>query len=152
MCVVIVTSQDKCLLRRERDVLVRRRVGVARNEPEPGFSDARADPVEERELPNGRVDHALLDELLDPLQGCLAPLGVGFRGLLAEEAAETDAKRREATLQRIQQLVQERVVYAPIWQLAFLNGVGPHVGESGLGLIPGHAYSAPYEDVTLKAK
>src|SRR5499433_2425372 len=73
-------------------------------------------------------------------------------GLFREQAAETDAKRREATLQRIQQLVQERVVYAPIWQLAFLNGVGPRVGESGLGLIPGHAYSAPYEDVTLKAK
>src|SRR5215813_5107710 len=73
-------------------------------------------------------------------------------GLFREQAAETDAKRREATLQRIQQLVQERVIYAPIWQLAFLNGVGPRVGESGLGLIPGHAYSAPYEDVTLKAK
>jgi len=73
-------------------------------------------------------------------------------GLFREQAAETDVKRREATLQRIQQLVQERVIYAPIWQLAFLNGVGPRVGESGLGLIPGHAYSAPYEDVTLKAK
>ena len=35
---------------------------------------------------------------------------------------------------------------------AFLNGVGPRVQESGLGLISGHAYSAPYEDVTLKAK
>ena len=32
-----------------------------------------------------------------------------------------------------------------------LNGVGPRVQESGLGLIGGHAYSAPYEDVTLKA-
>jgi peptide/nickel transport system substrate-binding protein len=73
-------------------------------------------------------------------------------GLFREQAAETDVKRREATLQRIQQLVQERVIYAPIWQLAFLNGVGPRVGESGLGLIPGHAYSAPYEDVTVKAK
>ena len=41
---------------------------------------------------------------------------------------------------------------APIWQLAFINGAGPKVGESGLGLIAGHAYSAPYEDVTLKAK
>ena len=29
---------------------------------------------------------------------------------------------------------------------------GPASGESGLGLIAGHAYSAPYEDVTLKAK
>jgi peptide/nickel transport system substrate-binding protein len=73
-------------------------------------------------------------------------------GLFREQAAEMDYKRREATLHKIQQLVQEKVVYAPIWQLAFLNGVGPRVGESGLGLIAGHAYSAPYEDVTLKAK
>jgi peptide/nickel transport system substrate-binding protein len=73
-------------------------------------------------------------------------------GLMQEQAAETDPKRREATLHRIQQLVHERVVYAPIWELAFLNGVGPRVRESGLGLIAGHAYSAPYEDLTLKGK
>ena len=71
-------------------------------------------------------------------------------GLFQEQAAEVDHKRREALLYKIQQRVHERMVYAPIWQLAFLNGVGPRVGESGLGLIPGHAYSAPYEDVTLK--
>jgi len=34
----------------------------------------------------------------------------------------------------------------------FNNGHGPRVQESGLGLIPGHAYSAPYEDAKLKAK
>ncbi|HKW92433.1 MAG TPA: ABC transporter substrate-binding protein [Methylomirabilota bacterium] len=73
-------------------------------------------------------------------------------GLFQEQAAVVDHKRREALLYKIQQLVHERTVYAPIWQLAFLNGVGPRVGESGLGLIPGHAYSAPYEDVTLKGR
>ena len=73
-------------------------------------------------------------------------------GLFREQAAELDRKRREATLHKMQQILTERVVYAPIWELAFLNGVGPRVGESGLGLINGHAYSAPYEDVTLKAK
>jgi peptide/nickel transport system substrate-binding protein len=73
-------------------------------------------------------------------------------GLFQEQAAELDRKRREAILHKMQQLVLDRVVYAPIWELAFLNGVGPRVQESGLGLISGHAYSAPYEDVTLKAK
>jgi peptide/nickel transport system substrate-binding protein len=52
----------------------------------------------------------------------------------------------------MQQVVVERVIYAPIWELAFLNGVGPRVQESGLGLISGHAYSAPYEDVKLKPR
>jgi hypothetical protein len=28
--------------------------------------------------------------------------------------------------------------------------VGPRVAEPGLGLIPMHAYSAPYEDLKLK--
>jgi len=73
-------------------------------------------------------------------------------GLFQEQASEPDRKRREAMLHRMQQMVLDKAMYAPIWELAFLNGVGPRVGESGLGLISGHAYSAPYEDVTLKAK
>jgi peptide/nickel transport system substrate-binding protein len=71
-------------------------------------------------------------------------------GLFQEQAAELDRKRREAALHKMQQIMHEKVIYAPIWQLAFLNGVGPRVGESGLGLISGHAYSAPYEDLKLK--
>jgi peptide/nickel transport system substrate-binding protein len=70
----------------------------------------------------------------------------------SEPAAERDRGKREATLHKIQQLVHDRVLYAPIWQLSFLNGVGPRVAESGLGLIPGHAYSAPYEDIKLTGK
>ncbi len=73
-------------------------------------------------------------------------------GLFGEQTAETDRKKREATLHRIQQLVHEKAMLAPIWELAFLNGVGPRVAESGLGLITGHAYSAPYEDLKLKVK
>jgi hypothetical protein len=34
----------------------------------------------------------------------------------------------------------------------FLNGVGPRVGDNGLGSIANFPYSAPYEDLTLKAK
>jgi peptide/nickel transport system substrate-binding protein len=73
-------------------------------------------------------------------------------GLFREQAAELDTKRRQATLEKIQQLVHDKLMYVPIWQLAFLNGVGPRVKESGLGLISGHAYSAPYEDVQLKSQ
>jgi peptide/nickel transport system substrate-binding protein len=69
-----------------------------------------------------------------------------------DQAAEMDRKRREALLQKIQQIVYEKTMFIPIWELAFINGHGPRVQESGLGLIPGHAYSAPYEDVKLKSK
>jgi peptide/nickel transport system substrate-binding protein len=71
-------------------------------------------------------------------------------GLFEEQASDLDPKRREATLHRIQQLVHDKAIYAPIWQLGFLNGVGPRVEESGIGAIPGFAYSGPYEDVKLK--
>ena len=72
--------------------------------------------------------------------------------LFQQQESELDAKKRAAMLDKIQQLVHERTIYAHLWQLAFLNGAGPRVGESGLGLIAGHAYSAPYEDVTLTGK
>ena len=51
----------------------------------------------------------------------------------------------------MQQLVVDKTIYAPIWQLAFLNGVGPRITESGFGRIPGFAYTAPYEEITLKS-
>jgi peptide/nickel transport system substrate-binding protein len=72
--------------------------------------------------------------------------------LFKEQATELDKKKREAILHKIQELVHEKSIYAPIWQLAFINGAGPRVKESGLGLIEGHAYSAPYEDLTLTGK
>jgi len=70
--------------------------------------------------------------------------------LFQQQAAELDHKKREALLRKMQQLVTERSIFAPIWQLGFINGVGPQVGESGFGLIPGFAYTAPYEDITIK--
>jgi peptide/nickel transport system substrate-binding protein len=70
--------------------------------------------------------------------------------LFKDQAGELDRKKREAMLHKIQQLVHEKVMVLPIWELGFLNGQGPRVQESGLGLIPGHAYSAPYEDVRIK--
>ncbi|WP_395708051.1 ABC transporter substrate-binding protein [Reyranella sp.] len=70
--------------------------------------------------------------------------------LFAQQAAELDMAKRTAQLHGIQRFLHERSVYAPIWQLAFLNGQGKRVGQSALGLIRGHAYSAPYEDVTIK--
>jgi len=73
-------------------------------------------------------------------------------GLFREQATELDPKRREAMLHRIQQLIHDKAMVAPIWLNAGLNGVGPRVDESGIGLIAGYAFSAPYEDVKLKGK
>jgi peptide/nickel transport system substrate-binding protein len=71
-------------------------------------------------------------------------------GLFRDQVTEQDRKKREAALHRIQQLMYERVMFLPMLEPAFLNGVGPRVAESGLGLITNHLYSAPFEDLKLK--
>src|SRR3989442_4171346 len=73
-------------------------------------------------------------------------------GLFREQGAELDRKRREAMLHRIQQLIHEKAMFAPIWQLAAMGGFGPRVEGSWLGLITGFPFSGPYEDVKLRGK
>jgi len=70
--------------------------------------------------------------------------------LYQQQAAELDHKKRAAILDKMQQILAERMVYAPVWQLGFINGVGPRVGQSGFGLIADFAYTAPFEDITIK--
>jgi peptide/nickel transport system substrate-binding protein len=50
--------------------------------------------------------------------------------LFPQQAAELDHAKREALLHRMQQLVHEKVIAAPLWQLAALSGVGPRVANS----------------------
>ncbi len=73
-----------------------------------------------------------------------------IEGLIQEQAADRDRKRREATLQRIQQLMYERAMFAPIWDIVSLHGYGPRVAEPALGLIGRYLWSGPYEDVRLR--
>jgi peptide/nickel transport system substrate-binding protein len=70
--------------------------------------------------------------------------------LYQQQSGELDRAKREAILHKIQQIMTERVIYAPIWQLAFINGTGPRVAESSFGKIPLFPYTAPYEDITIK--
>ncbi len=70
--------------------------------------------------------------------------------LFDKQAIELDHTKRAAILDKMQEMIEQRTVAAPIWQLAFINGVGPRVGESGFGLIPTFAYTGPYEDITIK--
>jgi peptide/nickel transport system substrate-binding protein len=72
--------------------------------------------------------------------------------LFARQAVEMDLGKRGEILTDMQRRLDESRMYAPIWQLAFLNGVGPRVGVSGFNLIKGYIYAAPYEDITLKVR
>jgi peptide/nickel transport system substrate-binding protein len=70
--------------------------------------------------------------------------------LYPQQADEMDRTKRAAILTKMQQLVYDKSIYAPIWQLGFINAVGPRVGESSFDRIPGFAYTAPFEDLTIK--
>jgi peptide/nickel transport system substrate-binding protein len=70
--------------------------------------------------------------------------------LFVQQTQTIDRAKRTELLHRMQQLVHERTVYAPLWQLGFLNGQGRRVEDAAFNLISGHPYSAPYEDVRLK--
>jgi peptide/nickel transport system substrate-binding protein len=70
--------------------------------------------------------------------------------LFQRQAREMDVKKREALLHQIQQIIHDRVTQVPIYELAFIWGVGPRVEEPGINLIRSFAYSGPLEDVRLK--
>jgi len=68
--------------------------------------------------------------------------------LFRDQAVELDRKRREALLHKIQQLMHERAMFAPIVEQAVLTGVGPRLAE--VPSITGHPFISPYEDLRLK--
>jgi peptide/nickel transport system substrate-binding protein len=70
--------------------------------------------------------------------------------LYQRQLRELDLKKREAMLHQIQQILYDRVTHIPIYELAFIWGVGPRVEEPGINLVRSFAYSAPLEDVKLK--
>ena len=70
--------------------------------------------------------------------------------LFQRQARETDVKKRETLVHQIQDILRERVTHIPLYELAFIWGVGPRVEEPGINLIRSFAYSGPLEDVRLK--
>jgi peptide/nickel transport system substrate-binding protein len=68
----------------------------------------------------------------------------------AQQARETDKKKREAILHKIQQVLHERVRFGPIYQYIWPSGIGPRVAEPALMLINPYPWAAPLEEVRLK--
>jgi peptide/nickel transport system substrate-binding protein len=73
-------------------------------------------------------------------------------GLFAEQVNEQNPRVRKQLLDRIQQLVSERVVFIPVMGSVFINGVGTRAEVHGLGLLTAYPYSAPYEDLKVRKK
>ena len=72
--------------------------------------------------------------------------------LYRQQASETDRKKREALLLQIQQLLHERVRFAPVFEYHWPSGIGPRVAEPALMLINPYPWSAPLEEVRLKQR
>jgi peptide/nickel transport system substrate-binding protein len=71
--------------------------------------------------------------------------------LFQQQAVERDRAKREALLQRIQQLTIERVMFAPIMDFRALHGIGPRIAEHTINAIPMYPFPS-YEDIQLKAR
>jgi peptide/nickel transport system substrate-binding protein len=70
--------------------------------------------------------------------------------LFQRQAREQDRKKREQMLHQIQRILADRVVFAPIWENAFLNAVSSRVDEAALTLVTAYPYTAPFDDLRLK--
>src|ERR1051325_9936550 len=68
----------------------------------------------------------------------------------AQQAQERASQKRPGLVRQINQEVYDEAYVIPICDFGFLCAAGPRVAESGIGLIPAHSYSAPFEDVRLK--
>ncbi len=72
--------------------------------------------------------------------------------LFQAQLQEMDRKKREEMLHQIQRAIQERVMFAPIWENGFIRAYGPRMEEAALSLIPSFPYAGPLEDLRLKAR
>ena len=97
-----------------------------------GNAAARLEPFVTK---NGIYAYGVLPELED---------------LFVRQAKELDRKQREVMLHQIQKSVADHMLVAPLFQQAFIWGVGQRVAESGAGLIEGYPYAAPCEDLKLQ--
>jgi peptide/nickel transport system substrate-binding protein len=70
--------------------------------------------------------------------------------LFSEQANEQNPRARRAILEKMQQLIHERVMFAPILEYAYLVSIGPRVAHDGVNAIPNSPYTTPYEDLRLK--
>jgi peptide/nickel transport system substrate-binding protein len=70
--------------------------------------------------------------------------------LFQQQGAERARATRETLLHRMQALMHERVMHAPLLERVALHGVGPRVEEPAVGLVPLAPFAGPYEEIRLK--
>jgi peptide/nickel transport system substrate-binding protein len=70
--------------------------------------------------------------------------------LYAQQSRETDRKKREVLLHKIQRELADRVRFVPIYDYIWPSAMSTRVAEPALMLINPYPWSAPLEEVRLK--
>jgi peptide/nickel transport system substrate-binding protein len=73
-----------------------------------------------------------------------------IEALYRQQARELDKKKRQAMLHQIQQMIHDRVRWAPIYDYYWPSGIGPRVADPAFNMIDPYPWSAPLEEVRLK--
>ena len=73
-------------------------------------------------------------------------------GLYNAQANESNPRARRQILVKMQQIIHERVMFGPVLEYAYLVAVGPRVAVDCVNALPDDPYTAPYEDLRLKAR
>jgi peptide/nickel transport system substrate-binding protein len=70
--------------------------------------------------------------------------------LFQHQGGLPDRKKREEILHEIQRLMHERVMFAPMMEVATLHAVGPKVLQAAIGITPLTYFPTPYEDMRMQ--
>ncbi|MGH8066924.1 MAG: ABC transporter substrate-binding protein [Candidatus Entotheonellia bacterium] len=70
--------------------------------------------------------------------------------LFQQQAVMPDQKKRQEVLHAIQRRMHERVMFAPMMEVATLHAVGPKVLEPAIGITPLTYFPTPYEDIRMQ--
>jgi peptide/nickel transport system substrate-binding protein len=70
--------------------------------------------------------------------------------LFQQQALMLDWQKRQEVLHEIQRRMYERVMFAPMMEVATLHAVGSKVEEPAIGITPLTYFPTPYEDMRLK--
>jgi peptide/nickel transport system substrate-binding protein len=73
-------------------------------------------------------------------------------GLYNAQANENNPRARRQILVKMQQIIHENVMFGPVLEYAYLVAVGPKVAVDCVNALPDDPYTAPYEDLRLKAR
>ena len=73
-------------------------------------------------------------------------------GLFRAQATEMNPRVRRQILDKMQQIIHDRAMFAPVIEYAYLVSIGPRVEFDAVNALPANPYTAPYEELRLKKR